>query len=44
MNEVELINAFISKYSQKSLNEAETRFKLIDEILEKYLKWPKVHH
>jgi len=24
------------------LNEAETRFKIIDDILEKYLKWPKI--
>lgn len=39
--ELELIKSLQKKYSLKSLNEAETRFKIIDEILEKYLKWPK---
>jgi hypothetical protein len=39
--ELELIQSLQKKYPSKSLNEAETRFKIIDEILEKYLKWPK---
>ncbi len=41
MTEIELIKDLQKKYSESSLNEAETRFKIIDEILEKYLKWPK---
>ncbi|TCC96717.1 AAA family ATPase [Pedobacter frigidisoli] len=43
MNEIDLIKKIKSDYPNASqLNEAETRFKIIDEILEKYLKWPKV--
>lgn len=41
MNEIELIQSLKQNYGNKSLNEAEVRFKIIDEILEKYLKWPK---
>ncbi len=42
MNEIDLIKKLKTKYKDSSiLNEAETRFKIIDEILEKYLKWPK---
>jgi len=42
MNEIDLIKKIKSDYSDLNLfNEAETRFKVIDEILEKYLKWPK---
>ena len=41
MQEIELANYLKSAYSGKKINEAETRFKIIDEILEKYLKWPK---
>lgn len=39
--ELELIQSLKKSYSFNALNEAETRFKIIDEILEKYLKWPK---
>lgn len=39
--EIELIKGIKTKYNANSLNEAETRFKIIDEILEKFLKWPK---
>jgi hypothetical protein len=43
MSEIDLIKKIKSDYSNpKSLNEAETRFKILDEILEKYLKWPKI--
>ncbi len=42
MSEIEIIKKIKADYSNISLlNEAETRFKIIDEILEKYLKWPK---
>ena len=41
MDEIELIKGLIRDYPENKLNEAETRFKIIDEILEKYLKWPK---
>lgn len=41
MTEIELIQDLKKKYSGKKFNEAEVRFKIIDEILEKYLKWPK---
>lgn len=37
----EIIKELESLYLGKRLNEAETRFKIIDEILEKILKWPK---
>jgi hypothetical protein len=43
MDEIELIKKLKKDYSDISLlNEAETRFKIIDEIIEKYLKWPKI--
>jgi len=42
MNEIDIIKGIKEKYSNpNSLNEAETRFKIIDEVLEKYFKWPK---
>jgi hypothetical protein len=41
MTEIEIVENIIKKYTLDNLNEAETRFKIIDEILEKYLKWPK---
>jgi hypothetical protein len=41
MDEITLIKSLIEKYPNNTLNEAETRFKIIDEILEKFLKWPK---
>lgn len=42
MNEIDLIKKIKTDYTDLTrLNEAETRFKVIDEILEKYLKWPK---
>lgn len=42
MNEIDLIKKIKNDYADLTLlNEAETRFKIIDEILEKYLKWPK---
>lgn len=42
MNEIDLIKKIKTDYTDLTLlNEAETRFKIIDEIIEKYLKWPK---
>jgi hypothetical protein len=41
MEEIELVRQIKSVFVGKKINEAETRFKIIDEILEKYLKWPK---
>lgn len=42
MDEIDLIKILKKEYPNlDSFNEAETRFKIIDEILEKYLKWPK---
>jgi hypothetical protein len=41
MDEIELIKQIKVKYDSKSLNEAETRFKIIDEVIEKFFKWPK---
>lgn len=41
MTEIELIQDIKKKFQGKKLNEAEVRFKIIDDILEKYLKWPK---
>ncbi len=42
MNEIDLIKKLKADYSDITrLNEAETRFKIIDDILEKFLKWPK---
>mgnify|MGYP003575433208 FL=1 len=37
----ELVNDLIQKYAKRSLNEADTRFKIIDEVLEKILAWPR---
>jgi hypothetical protein len=43
MDEIDLIRKLKSSYKDSdSFNEAETRFKVIDEILEKVLKWPKL--
>lgn len=43
MSEIELIQKLKNDYKDiQSLNEAETRFKIVDEILEKFLKWPKI--
>ena len=43
MDEIELIKKIKADYPDvESFNEAETRFKIIDEVLEKYLKWPKI--
>ena len=43
MDEIELIKTIKNVYKDlNKLNEAETRFKIIDDILEKYLKWPKI--
>lgn len=41
MNEIELLDEIKKKYDFSELNEASTRFYIIDEILEKILKWPK---
>ncbi|WP_421812209.1 hypothetical protein [Flagellimonas sp.] len=41
MTEIEVIENIVERYTKENLNEAETRFKIIDEVLEKYLKWPK---
>ncbi len=41
MTEIEIVQNIIDQYSKENLNEAETRFKIIDDILEKFLKWPK---
>lgn len=41
MTELDLINQLQSKLNSADLNEASTRFHIIDELLEKYLKWPK---
>jgi hypothetical protein len=41
MTEIELVENLKKNYHGQTLNEAEVRFKIIDEILEKYLKWPK---
>ena len=44
MDEIDLIKEIKKDYSDITrLNEAETRFKIIDNILEKYLKWPKIN-
>lgn len=44
MDEIDLIKKIKADYSDITrLNEAETRFKIIDDILEKYLKWPKIN-
>lgn len=41
MTEIEIIQDLKKKYSNTNLNEADTRFKIIDVILESYLKWPR---
>jgi len=41
MTDLDIIQGLIEEYRGVDLNEAETRFKIIDEILEKILKWPK---
>jgi hypothetical protein len=41
MTEIDIVKGLIEKYRGVNLNEAETRFKIIDETLEKVLKWPK---
>lgn len=41
MTEIELAKQIKSLFFGKKINEAETRFKIIDELLEKYFKWPK---
>jgi hypothetical protein len=44
MNEIDLIKKLKIDYTNIArLNEAETRFKIIDDVLEKYLKWPKIN-
>jgi hypothetical protein len=42
MSELDIIKNIKSSYSDKDLNEADTRYKIIDVILEQYLKWPRV--
>ncbi len=43
MDELELIKTLKADYNDiTKLNEAEIRFKIVDDILEKYLKWPKI--
>ncbi|WP_348800415.1 P-loop NTPase fold protein [Flavobacterium adhaerens] len=41
MTEIDLIADIKKKYDFSNLNEASTRFYIIDELLEKLLKWPK---
>lgn len=41
MSEIDFIDRIKSQYDFSKLNEASTRFHVIDEILEKILKWPK---
>ncbi len=41
MNFSKFIDIFVKEYKQGGLNEADTRFRVIDEILEKILAWPK---
>jgi hypothetical protein len=41
MNEIEILNEIKNKYKNASLNEADTRFKIIDPILTDVLKWPR---
>ncbi|MEZ7507347.1 hypothetical protein [Flavobacterium sp. Arc2] len=41
MTEIEILQDLKKKYSDVELNEAETRFKIIDTILNDVLKWPK---
>ncbi len=41
MTEIDIIKEIKNNYSLSDLNEADTRFKIIDVIIEKYLKWPR---
>lgn len=41
MNNLEILNTLISDYGESDFNEANTRFKLIDEILINVFNWPK---
>lgn len=41
MTEIQLAENIKQTYHGLTLNEAEVRFKIIDELLEKYFKWPK---
>ena len=41
MTEIELIENLQTKINSGDLNEASTRFHVLDEILENYFKWPK---
>ena len=41
MEPTAVINKILSTFSYKSLNEADTRFKIIDTIILDILKWPK---
>lgn len=41
MTEIEILNEIKTQYSGKSLNESDTRFKIIDRILCEVLKWPR---
>lgn len=41
MTEIEVLNEIRTLYSDKSLNESDTRFKIIDRILCEVLKWPR---
>ncbi|MBX2906931.1 MAG: hypothetical protein KF744_12885 [Taibaiella sp.] len=41
MTEIDILNDIKNRYSDENLNEADTRYKIIDTILERILKWPK---
>ncbi|HTK19201.1 MAG TPA: hypothetical protein VL442_06810 [Mucilaginibacter sp.] len=41
MSEIEIVKQLKKKYTKQNLNEADTRFKIIDTILCDVLKWPK---
>lgn len=41
MGEIDLIDDIKKRYDFSKINEASTRFHILDEILEKVLKWPK---
>lgn len=40
MTEIDIVKELKLKYNDLSLNEAETRFKIIDPIIKRVLKWP----
>lgn len=40
-SELEILNDINNRYSNKNLNESDTRFQIIDEIIVDVLKWPK---